>query len=78
MVEHGEKNDWYDMYWPGFYQQNYDYESPGTTGSIFLVLEVYRSIIEMYGFLHNLRNLVNKLYYLMPIIHLLPTNTFSF
>lgn len=54
MVEHGEKNDWYDMYWPGFYQQNYGYESQGTTGSIFLVLEVYRSIIEIYSFLHNL------------------------
>lgn len=54
MVEHGEKNDWYDMYWPSFYQQNYGYESPGTTGSIFLVLEVYRSIIEIYSFLHNL------------------------
>lgn len=52
MVEHGEKNDWYDMYWPGFYQQNY--ESLGTTGSIFLVLEVYRSIIEICSFLHNL------------------------
>lgn len=54
MVEHGEKNDWYDMYWSGFYQQNYGYESPGTTGSIFWVLEVYRSIIEIYSFLHNL------------------------
>lgn len=43
------------MYWPGFYQQNYGYESPGTTtGSIFLVLELYRSIIEIYSFLHNL------------------------
>lgn len=41
------------MYWPGFYQQNYGYESPGTTGSIFLVLEVYRSIIEIYSFLHT-------------------------
>lgn len=40
--------------WPGFYQQNYDYESTGTTGSIFLVLEVYRSIIEICSFLHNL------------------------
>lgn len=54
MVEHGEKNDWYDMYWAGFFQQNYGYESPGTTGSIFLVLELYRSIIEIYSFLHNL------------------------
>lgn len=34
------------MYWPGFYQQNYDYESPGTTGSIFLVLEVFDPLLK--------------------------------
>lgn len=51
----------------GIYQQNYDFELPGTTGSIpyFVVLEVYTSVIELHvhGFyICNLRNLLNKVY----------------